>query len=283
MEKKLKLVVCAVMSIRWRTTEEFLYELVEDFFAQAKRVDGIDATVVLSYESLGDGDWKVFEKLTSDFPNLKLLPSEPKKISTAQLYLKGFEFALKENADLVLEIDCSGAHDTEQMPLFISKAVGYLQKNPNSLMSVMSTRFSFGGQNYFPWGRVFLSKLTTFFSRWFLMLGKSGRELKDLTSGFEIFSGPLLRKMFEVHKPSGWVSLWWGPLHLFQTEARALVCWIAKKHNVKIFELPIVFAKRFKGKKLPPLSKKYMLTALTGGFLLLLTGVAINLKLMFRK
>ena len=278
MKSTLKLVICAVLPAAWKSSEKFVEKFIHELFVQSGCVAGVDTSVILSYDKEGRSEWKIFDILQREFPKLVLLPSNKAQYVSASLYLSSFKVALDMSADLVLEIDCSGAHDEDQIPSLISRAVRTLQNDPNSLVCVLSTRFASGGEDHFPKNRVLLSRLATLFSHSFLMLGKTGREFTDMSSGFEVFSGALLRRMFELREFKNWISYWWGPLYLFQTEARSFAFWIAQKEKVIVFESPIVFGDKF-DRKLAPLTIGYLTRAFIGGLLLIWEGIGIRRRM----
>ncbi len=276
--KAFKLVVCAVLPTAWRAPEDFIEQFVRALFAEGNKLGNVETHVILSIEIVGRADWRIFEHLQKDCPNFHLLAHNTASTKNADLYLAAFRLALDLGPDLVLEIDASGAHEAEEVSGLLSESVAKLQTDPQIMLCVMSTRMDLGGADHFPWDRVSLSLAGTVFARNLLMLGPQGSRLTDLTSGFEAFSAPLLRKMFELCPPEKWISTKWGPMHLFQTEARALICWLAKHNDVTILEKGIIYGAHF-NRKLAPLTAGYLARALIGGMLLIWKGVVLNLKL----
>ena len=119
----------------------------------------------------------------------------------ASCYLKGYEVALKDNADYIIEMDAGGSHSPEALPQFIEKLEqGY--------ECVWGSRFIDGGRDEnMPWYRRSLSRCGTFLANTVL-----GTKLHDMTSGFEAYHADVLRQFdFSKFMSRG---------HMFQTEMR---------------------------------------------------------------
>lgn len=274
----IKLAICAVLPAVWKATEEYTVSFINEIFTVCQNIKGVSETqVIIALEIPGRENWDKLKALSDGRKNLTILRFEAVPKSSAELYLSAFQTALNNAADFILEMDCSGAHEPLEIPMFLQKTVDILVADRSQKVAVFSTRFSKGGHDYFPSKRVWLSKGGTIFAHLLLNMGKQGSNLSDLTSGFEAFSSELLKKMFAMEPPNNWVSVVYGPMHLFQTEARALVCWIAKAEKVTILENPITYGKNFT-RKLAPLDYRYLLKAFSAGILLALRGIFINAR-----
>lgn len=164
----------------------------------------------------------------------------------ARTYLAGFERAVKEGADAVVEMDVD-SHDPKEIPNFIKGIKeGY--------DCVFSTRFSLGGGflNY-PKQRVFVSKAGTLLTNIAFLIFPP---LPDLTSGYEAFSANFLKRFFKRTNIEDWVCVNVVP-HLIQTEIRVL----ALKFGAKYKFVPILYGYKKKGKKF---KFKYLYMALKG-------------------
>lgn len=275
--RKVTLAVCVVLPAAWRITQDYLDGFIRELFRECARFGNTQTKVILSVEVVGRQDWNVFGKLREVFPDLVIRTYNTASTETSELYLSGFKAALDMKADMILEMDASGGHSPKEVYNFLANALGKLSRNPDLLLSVMSTRFAKGGTHLLPKERVLMSKVGTFVGHTLLGLGEKGKTLTDLTSGFEAFSAPLMAAMFKLQEPSKWVSATFGPLHLFQTEARAMVCWVAKWFAVEVEEKPITFGGDIK-RKLAPLSLEYLAKAFIGGLLLAWEGVLVRNK-----
>ena len=132
----------------------------------------------------------------------------------ASCYMKGYQEALKDNADYVIEMDAGGSHSPEAIPKFIEMLEqGY--------ECVWGSRFIDGGMDEnMPWYRRGLSRGGTFLANTVL-----GTKLHDMTSGFEAYQANVLRQFdFSKFLSKG---------HMFQTEMR-YYC-----RNFKGIEVPI--------------------------------------------
>ncbi len=119
----------------------------------------------------------------------------------ASCYMKGYEEALKDNADYVIEMDAGGSHAPEAIPKFIEMLEqGY--------ECIWGSRFIDGGADEnMPLYRKLLSRGGTILSNLVLQT-----QLRDMTSGFEAFHADILRQFdFSQFLSKG---------HMFQTEMR---------------------------------------------------------------
>ncbi len=139
-----------------------------------------------------------------------------KSCGVASCYMYGFEQALKDNADYIIEMDGGGSHNPMQLPTFIEA----LQEGYDC---VWGSRFvSGGGIEHHPLYRRLLSGGGTFLANLFL-----GTKLKDMTSGYEAFRADVLRKFDFSHFLSKG--------HMYQTEMR----FYCRKYRSK--EVPITY------------------------------------------
>lgn len=134
----------------------------------------------------------------------------------ATCYLYGFQVAIEEGADFIIEMDAGGSHNVEDLPKFLDKLdEGY--------DCVWGSRFmKGGGVKDLPAYRRFLSRGGTLLSNVVL-----GTRLKDMTSGYEAFRADVLKKLdLDKFLSTG---------HMYQTEMR-YYC-----RNEKAVEVPIVY------------------------------------------
>lgn len=138
----------------------------------------------------------------------------PENRCVTDAYLRGYREALSANCDWILEIDAGYSHQPSDIPQFFKKmADGYT--------CVFGSRFCDGGQmaDSSPQRRL-ISRGGTLLTNLLL-----GTRLKDMTSGFELFSRAALEGVLAegVHSR--------GPF--FQTEIRTYC------HRLRIAEVPI--------------------------------------------
>ncbi len=129
-------------------------------------------------------------------------------------YLYGFQMALKDGAERIIEMDGGGSHLPAEIPQFIEKLdEGY--------DCVWGSRYVAGGDiSNHPLYRRLLSSGGTILANLVL-----GTKLKDMTSGFEAFQRPVLDALdLDAFLSTG---------HMYQTEMR-FYC-----RNLHTVEVPI--------------------------------------------
>lgn len=182
-------------------------------------------------------DWNSKGLLEADFgmnASVKVVEGQPE--NGASTYVYGL-FELMNRSKRILEIDSGGAFDPDEIPRLLAK---FDKKNVGA---VLSTRFSGeGGYVGYPKQRQIVSQGATVLSNMFL-----GTNLTDASSGFEAFTSETLKKVFRAVPPEKWVSVSRGPLHMYQTEMRAII----SKLGVPYVEHAITYGKNKKGGALP--------------------------------
>jgi len=160
-----------------------------------------------------DGTYKVLKKLETNVPELVVVFA-PENRYVVDAYLRGYNEALTNNSDWILEIDAGYSHQPADIPQFFKKMEeGY--------DCVFGSRFCLGAKVT---GKVLkrylISRGGTLLTNFLL-----GTKLTDMTSGFELFSRDTLNKILEKGIQSQ------GPF--FQTEIRTY------GHAFSIAEVPI--------------------------------------------
>ena len=138
-------------------------------------------------------------------------------------YCEGFAYALKNNFDVIFEMDADFSHDPAMIPIFLEEL-----KN-NDL--VIGSRY-ITGVNVVNWplSRLILSYGANMYSRFI-----TGMPIKDATGGFKCFRADALSKInLSTIKSNGYG---------FQIEMNYRL-W---KHGAKIKEIPIIFIDRRSG------------------------------------
>jgi dolichol-phosphate mannosyltransferase len=136
----------------------------------------------------------------------------PENTCVVDAYLRGYREALAAGCDWVLEIDCGFSHHPSDIPRFFEEML-------RGHDCVFGSRFA-GNAGKVSLPRRLTSRGGTILSNLFL-----GTSLKDMTSGFELFTREALQYVLArgIHSR--------GPF--FQTEIRAYC------HRLKITEVPI--------------------------------------------
>ena len=161
-----------------------------------------------------DGTLEILKKLQEDQPELVVVWA-PENKSVVDAYIRGYREAIESGCDWILEIDAGYSHQPADLPQFFSKmAEGY--------DCVFGSRFAEGGSMQGAAKRRIISRGGTLLTNALL-----GTKLKDMTSGFEMFSRAALREILRkgIHSRA----------HFFQTEIRTHC------RKLNIAEVPICY------------------------------------------
>jgi dolichol-phosphate mannosyltransferase len=162
-----------------------------------------------------DGTRGLLEELAKEKPELKVVWS-PENRSVVDAYVRGYREALNAGCDWILEIDAGFSHQPPDIPQFFDKMLeGY--------DCVFGSRFCRGGtvSDSSP-KREAISRGGTILANLLL-----GTKLKDMTSGFEMFTRAALLEVIVKGIKSR------GPF--FQTEIKAYC------RGLRIAEVPIQY------------------------------------------
>lgn len=200
-------IVCPMANER-STAVEFVNTVLE----QCRDFKSVMFFVVFD-NSCKDGTIDLLKELQNKLPELKVIWA-PENRCVVDAYMKGYWQALNAGCDWILEIDSSFSHQPSQIPQFFDKmAEGY--------DCVFGSRFCKGGKfTEAPLSRYFISYAGSILTNILL-----GTKLKDMTSGFEMFTNAALRKVLDKGIRSRG--------HFFQTEIK-VHC-----RNYQIAEVPI--------------------------------------------
>lgn len=203
--------------------------LVETVFTRNPNVD-----LLIIDDSSPDGTAAIVEKLQVAYPNLFL---EVRKIKDGlgKAYLHGFEWALKRDYEIIVQMDADMSHHPKEVPLMID----LLKKND----LVIGSRY-INGVSVINWPlkRLFLSFGANIYSR-----VVTGMPVRDATGGFKAWSSKVLRAIkLEDVRSSG---------YSFQIEMN----FRAWHKGFKLVEHPIIFIDRTVGES--KMSKSIMFEA----------------------
>ena len=138
----------------------------------------------------------------------------PQNKNVVDAYLKGYEIALNNNHEIIIEMDAGLSHDPNALPMFVRVLC-------EGNECAFGSRFINGGSifdsNY---KRHFLSKVGTLLSNILL-----GTKMYDMTSGYQGFHARIVKKILDY----GLLS----EGHFYQTEIRYLL------RESKFSEVPI--------------------------------------------
>lgn len=168
----------------------------------------------------------------------------PENKNVVDAYLRGYVEALKNDHELIIEMDAGLSHDPRALPMFLR-----VLNEGNEC--AFGSRFINGGSiTDSNWKRTFLSKFGTILSNTLL-----GTNMYDMTSGFQGFHADVAQKFVDYQLLS--------KAHFYQTEIRYLL------RNTRFAEIPI----HYKAPS-PSVSKK----AISNSFDVLLHYFFLRLK-----
>ena len=209
---EIRLGIVSPMANEEVTAVRFVNEVLEQ--CAFNRFNSVTFFAVLDYQSK-DKTLQLLSDLRERQPSLRIVWA-PENTCVADAYVRGYREALGNGCDWILEIDCGFSHQPSDISQFFSKMVrGY--------DCVFGSRFSPGGRiSEHSLKRRIVSRGGTVLSN--VLLGTS---LKDMTSGFQLFTRPALQSALKNGVRSR------GPF--FQTEIKAYC------RHLKITEVPIYY------------------------------------------
>jgi len=168
-----------------------------------------------------DGTSEEIKKLQNNFKNLFLIKRN-NKLGLDSAHKEAYEFALKNNYDLLITMDADLSHDPNELDNFI--------KNLEEFSVVLGSRYIDGGQCLMKGRRLIFSKYGNLIIKFIFQL-----DCNEFTTSYRGFN---LKKLNNFHlnliKTRGY-SFFMGTVHeIF-------------KQKFKVKEIPIIFNDRKKG------------------------------------
>ena len=191
--------------------------------------------VLIVDDNSPDGTGEIADLMAKTDDRIHIL-HRPGKGGLGTAYIDGFKYALKENYDLIFEMDCDFSHDPKSLIDFLEAIQG--------ADLVLGSRY-ISGVNVINWPmmRLLLSYYANVYSRWV-----TGLRVKDATGGFKCFRREVLEAIdLNKVKSNG---------YSFQIE----MSFRAWKKGFKIKEIPIIFEDRKAGRS--KMSKKIVREAI---------------------
>jgi dolichol-phosphate mannosyltransferase len=175
--------------------------------------------VLIVDDSSPDGTGEIADGLAAELGAVEVL-HRPGKDGLGRAYAAGFERALAEGAELVMQMDADFSHDPKDIPSLIAAA--------REAELVIGSRYVAGG-GVADWGlgRRLISRGGSWYARTVL-----GAPVRDLTGGFKCFRRELLERLAR----SGFQTAGFG----FQVE----VTYRALQGGARVREVPILFRDR---------------------------------------
>ncbi len=192
----------------------------------------INLDVLVVDDNSPDKTYQKVEELKQKYPNLFLILNN-KKSGIGKAYLKGFNFAIKNNYSKVIQIDADMSHNPYDIKKLLEKS--------NDYDLVIGSRYISGIRIInWPLSRLALSYFANLYAK--LITGLS---IYDCTGGFKCFDIKIL-KSIDLKKIN-------SQGYSFQIEMN----YRSYVKNFKIKEIPIIFTDRTIGKS--KMSKKLYL------------------------
>lgn len=178
-----------------------------------------EADLVVLDDSSPDGTGDVADGLAASDPKVRVI-HRPGKEGLGAAYLAGFEWALEQGYDAVVEIDADGSHRPEHLPDLLAAA--------EHADAVIGSRWVRGGSVVnWPLHRKALSVGGNLYVKVLL-----GMPVNDATAGFRVYRADALRTMGLRDVASQG--------YCFQTD----LTWRAVKAGLTVVEVPITFVER---------------------------------------
>jgi dolichol-phosphate mannosyltransferase len=198
------------------------YNERENLEAIVQALGDMGVSVLVIDDDSPDGTGELADRLAAEFDHVEVL-HRPRKEGLGPAYVAGFERALADGAELVLEMDADFSHDPADVPRLIEAA--------READLVLGSRYVEGGaiRNWGPVRR-FVSAGGSLYAR--LLLGVP---VRDLTGGFKCFRREVLEGLDLRAIGSR------GYAFQIETTYRAI------RAGFRVRELPITFVDRERG------------------------------------
>jgi dolichol-phosphate mannosyltransferase len=170
-----------------------------------------------------DGTGRLADSLAADLPSISVI-HRPAKQGLGPAYAAGFDRALAQGAEVVIEMDADFSHDPADLPRLVAAI------EDGAHLAIGSRYVPGGATPEWPWLRRVISRAGNLYA--LMMLGIP---VRDATAGFRAFTADALKILpYGKAEASGYG---------FQVE----MAWRAHQAGLKIVEVPITFRDRTRG------------------------------------
>lgn len=170
-----------------------------------------------------DGTGRLADSLAADLPSISVI-HRPAKHGLGPAYAAGFDRALAQGAEVVIEMDADFSHDPADLPRLVAAI------EDGAHLAIGSRYVPGGATPEWPWLRRVISRAGNLYARMML-----GFPVRDATAGFRAFTADALKILpYGKAEASGYG---------FQVE----MAWRAHQAGLKIVEVPITFRDRTRG------------------------------------
>ena len=171
-----------------------------------------------------DGTGRLADSLAADLPSISVI-HRPAKQGLGPAYAAGFDRALAQGAEVVIEMDADFSHDPADLPRLVAAI------EDGAHLAIGSRYVPGGATPEWPWLRRVISRAGNLYARMML-----GFPVRDATAGFRAFRADALRRLpYRRAEASGYG---------FQVE----MAWRAHREGLVIIEVPVTFRDRTRGK-----------------------------------
>ena len=181
------------------------------------------ADLLVVDDSSPDGTGELADRLAATDLSMRVLHRTGKN-GLGQAYLAGFELALSEGYDFIVEMDADGSHDPQSLPAMLALAA-------DGADLVIGSRWIDGGLVVnWPALRKAISRTGNWYSGMMLR-----SRIRDITAGFRVFKASALRDIdLRAISSQG---------YCFQVE----MAWRIERAGRQVVEHPITFVERQTG------------------------------------
>lgn len=181
-----------------------------------------DFNIIIVDDNSPDGTGEIADAIAAEDSRVFVI-HRPRKAGLGTAYIAGFKYALARGAGLIFEMDADFSHRPEYLKDFLEAIKKY--------GLVIGSRYVDGVRvEGWKFRRLALSKLANIFISYVLVL-----PVWDFTAGFRCYRREVLENIdLNKIKSDGYAFQIEMTYHVF-------------KHNVKVYELPIVFKERKHG------------------------------------
>ena len=187
---------------------------------------GARLSILVVDDASPDGTGQLADQLAAQHPGRVGVLHRKGKEGLGKAYLAGFDRALSEGAQLVLQMDCDFSHPPRFVPILLAALPG--------ADMVLGSRFAPGGKVDENWA--WYRKLLSWFANSVYVRVILSSTLRDMTGGFRLWRAETLRGMDIQRRiaANGYV---------FQVE----MAYVAERLGYTIKEVPIEFPDRAAG------------------------------------
>lgn len=200
------------------------YNERENITEIAGAVRGHGYRLMIVDDSSPDGTGELADDLASNDPMVSVLHRDSKE-GLGPAYSAGFDQALAQGREVIVEMDADFSHDPGDVP----RLVGAIEDGAD--LAIGSRYVPGGSTPDWPLLRQLISRGGNLYARFML-----GIPVRDATAGFRAFTADALRRLsYREAEASGYG---------FQVE----MAWRAHREGLEIVEIPIAFRDRARGK-----------------------------------